>query len=42
MRIKTANNGFEIRLTFKELTQKWGISFSFLGELIADHCKRLE
>lgn len=28
-------------LTFKELAQKWGISVSFLGELIADHCKRL-
>ena len=29
-------------LTFKELAQKWGISMSFLGELIADHCKKLE
>ena len=29
-------------LTFKELAQKWGISISLLGELIADHCKRLE
>jgi len=29
-------------LTFKELAQKWGISLSFLGELIADHCRKLE
>ena len=29
-------------LTFKELAQKWGISVSFLGELIADHCVKLE
>jgi len=42
MRVKTCNNGFETGLTFKELAQKWGISVSFLGELIADHCERLE
>lgn len=42
MNVKTASNGFETGLTFKELAQKWGISVSFLGELISDHCKRLE
>jgi len=42
MRIKTSNDGFETGLTFKELAQKWGVSVSFLGELIADHCKKLE
>jgi hypothetical protein len=35
------NSGYETGLTFKELAQKWGISVTFLGELIADHCKRL-
>lgn len=29
-------------LCFNELAKKWGISISFLGELIADHCERLE
>ena len=28
-------------LTFKELADKWGIEVSFLGKLIADHCKKL-
>jgi len=42
MRIKTNNDGFETGLTFKELAQKWGISVTFLGELIADHCRKLE
>jgi hypothetical protein len=42
MRTKTLNNGFECGLTFKELAYKWGISVSFLGELIAQHCKKLE
>jgi hypothetical protein len=42
MNIKTVNNGFETGLTFIELANKWGISISFLGELIADHCKKLE
>lgn len=28
-------------LTFNWLAEKWGISVTFLGELIADHCKRL-
>ena len=42
MQYKTFNNGYCVGLTFKELAQKWGISVTFLGELIADHCKRLE
>jgi len=29
-------------LTFLWLADKWEISVSFLGELIADHCKKLE
>lgn len=29
-------------LNFTALAAKWGISVSLLGELIADHCKRLE
>ncbi len=29
-------------LTFIWLAEKWGISLSILGELIWDHCKRLE
>lgn len=29
-------------LTFRELAEKWGISVSFLGKLIADHCDKLE
>jgi hypothetical protein len=37
----TCNEGRETGLTFKELAQKWGISTSFLGELISDHCKKL-
>ena len=32
----------ETGLTFLELASKWGISVTFLGELIADHCKKLE
>lgn len=28
--------------TFKWLAEKWGISLPTLGELIYDHCKRLE
>ena len=42
MRCKTMNNGYETGLTFKELAEKWGISVAFLGELIADHCRKLE
>lgn len=42
MRSKTFNDGFSTGLTFTELAQKWGISVTFLGELIADHCKRME
>jgi len=41
MRNKTFNEGYCTGLTFKELAKKWGISVSFLGELIADHCTRL-
>ena len=36
---------FEIHsagLTFTRLAAKWGISLATLGELIWDHCKRLE
>lgn len=29
-------------LTFKELAEKWDVSVSFLGEVIADHCRKLE
>lgn len=29
-------------LTFKKLALKWGISLPTLGELIHDHCKRLQ
>lgn len=29
-------------LTFGQLANKWGISLPSLGELIWDHCKRLE
>ena len=39
---KTHNDGFSTGLTFIELAQKWGITVSFLGELIADHCRKLE
>jgi len=28
--------------TFKWLAKKWGVSLPVLGELIWDHCKRLE
>lgn len=38
----TYSNGFETGLTFKELAQKWGISCKFLGELIANHCEKLQ
>lgn len=36
---------FEIHsggLTFVELSKKWGISLPTLGELIHNHCKRME
>lgn len=42
MSCKTSNSGFETGLTFKELAHKWGISVTFLGDLIADHCRKLE
>ena len=32
------NNG----LTFIRLAEKWGVSLPVIGELIYDHCKRLE
>jgi len=41
MQLLTFTGGFETGLTFKELAEKWGISVAFLGELIADHCKKL-
>jgi hypothetical protein len=42
MRIKTGNDGYMTGLSFKELAAKWGISVTFLGDLIADHCRKLE
>ena len=30
------------KLTFKWLADKWGINLATLGELIYDHCKRLQ
>ena len=41
MSYKTFNDGYCTGLTFKELANKWGITTSFLGELIADHCYKL-
>jgi len=38
---KTFSDGYDTGLTFKELSEKWGISVKFLGELVADHCKKL-
>ena len=38
----TPNEGCYVGLTFRELAKKWGISVTFLGELIADHCRKLE
>lgn len=32
----------ESGLTFAWLAEKWGVSLATLGELIADHCRRLE
>lgn len=29
-------------LTFAWLAEKWGLSLAMLGELITDHCRRLE
>jgi len=42
MRDKTLSGGYSTGLTFRELAEKWGVSVSFLGHVIADHCKRLE
>ena len=36
------NKGKCTGLTFTELASKWGISTEFLGEVIADHCKKLD
>jgi len=33
--------GYKTGLTFKELAAKGGISLEFLGDLIADHCRKL-
>jgi len=38
----TTITGFCTGLTFKELAGRWCISVTFLGELIADHCRRLD
>lgn len=42
MQSKTMSDGFETGLCFNELAAKWGITITFLGELIADHCARLD
>jgi len=42
MRAKSFNDGYTTGLTFTELAAKWGISVSFLGELIRDHCIKME
>lgn len=39
---RSFNGGYNTGLTFKELAQKWGINVKFLGELIADHCRKLD
>ena len=36
------HHGSDGGLTFRWLAKKWGISVSFLGELIHDHCIGLE
>jgi len=41
MQVKSYSDGYSTGLTFKELAVKWGISVAFLGEIIADHCKKL-
>ena len=35
------STGYCTGLTFRELAKKWGISVTFLGEIIADHCQKL-
>lgn len=42
MKSRTLSEGYETGLTFDELAQKWGVSIAFLGEVIAEHCKRIE
>jgi hypothetical protein len=43
-RVMRGGKMYEIRtgISFLALAAKWGISVSVLGELVADHCKRLE
>lgn len=41
MEVKSHSGGYSTGLTFKELAAKWGIDVAFLGELIADHCRKL-
>lgn len=41
MDCKTLSDGYSTGLTFKELAAKWGISVTFLGQLVAHHCERL-
>ena len=41
MNARTFSKGFSTGLTFKELSDKWGVSVDFLGKIIADHCHRL-
>ena len=36
------NEIFQNGQTFSMLARKWNISLSVLGELIADHCRKLE
>lgn len=36
------NDPEQAGLHFSALAEKWGIPVTVLGELIADHCKRLE
>lgn len=42
MQERSYSDGYSTGLTFKELAAKWGITVGFLGELIADHCRKLE
>lgn len=41
MQSKTSNDGYCTGQTFRELAARWGIEVSFLGEVIADHCRKL-
>ncbi len=33
---------YDTGLTFRELAKKWGITCAQLGELISDHCNKLD